>query len=112
MRSEQGGLAEMESIETTVVRNIVTHFSDVEQIILFGSRARGNARPDSDWDFLVIMPSRQRPTQRGIAIRRIARIRGVSMDFLVRTPEEVAEGFPMMADNIVREGKLLYERRG
>ena len=100
----------MESIENIVVRNIVTHFPEVEQIILFGSRARGNARPDSDWDFLVIMPSRQRPIQRGIAIRRIARVRGVPMDFLVKTPEEVAEGFPMMADNIVREGQLIYER--
>ncbi|MGB7568961.1 MAG: nucleotidyltransferase domain-containing protein, partial [Chitinivibrionales bacterium] len=25
----------------------------ISQIILFGSRSRGNARPDSDWDFLV-----------------------------------------------------------
>ncbi len=100
----------MESVPNTVVRNIVTHFPEVERIILFGSRARGDARPDSDWDFLVVMPSHQRPTQRGVAIRRVARIHGVSMDFLVSTPEEVAEGFPMMADDIVREGKVIYER--
>ena len=35
---------------------------------------------------------------------------GSSMDFLVRTPEEVREGFPFFADDIVREGRLLYER--
>ena len=23
-------------------------------LILFGSRARGNSRPDSDWDFLIV----------------------------------------------------------
>ncbi len=86
----------------------VTHFPEVERI---GSPARGNARPDSDWDFFVVMPSHQRPTQRGIAVRRVARIHGVPMDFLVRTPEEVAEGFPMMADDIVHEGKVIYERR-
>ncbi len=27
----------------------------VRRILLFGSRARGTARPDSDWDFLVIV---------------------------------------------------------
>jgi predicted nucleotidyltransferase len=25
----------------------------IKQILLFGSQSRGNARPDSDWDFLV-----------------------------------------------------------
>ncbi|MDA8192371.1 MAG: nucleotidyltransferase domain-containing protein [Thermaerobacter sp.] len=100
----------MESVPNTVVRNIVTHFPEVERIILFGSRARGDARPDSDWDFLVVMPSPQRPPQRGVAIRRVARIPGVPMDFLVSTPEEVAEGFPMMADDIVHEGQVIYER--
>jgi predicted nucleotidyltransferase len=27
------------------------------QIWLFGSRARGEARPDSDWDLLAIVPN-------------------------------------------------------
>lgn len=27
----------------------------VEKIILFGSRARGEARAESDWDFLVVL---------------------------------------------------------
>lgn len=26
------------------------------QVWLFGSRARGQARPDSDWDFLAVLP--------------------------------------------------------
>ena len=26
------------------------------QVWLFGSRARGDARPDSDWDFMAILP--------------------------------------------------------
>jgi uncharacterized protein len=30
-----------------------------EQVILFGSRAAGNARADSDADFLVVMPLRK-----------------------------------------------------
>jgi len=98
-------------VPDTVVRQIVMHFPEVERIILFGSRARGDARPDSDWDFLVVMPSNQRPTQRGVAIRRVARIPGVPLDFLVNTPEEVGKGFPIMADDIVQEGTVIYERR-
>lgn len=27
------------------------------EIILYGSRARGTARTDSDWDFLILLPS-------------------------------------------------------
>lgn len=34
--------------------NVIIAEVDPEQIILFGSRARGEARPDSDVDLLVI----------------------------------------------------------
>lgn len=100
-----------EEVAKPVVDRIVAEFPEVERIILFGSRARGDARPDSDWDFLVVMPSLLRPTERGVAIRRVARIPGKPMDFLVRTPQEVAKGFPMFEDDIVREGRVLYDRR-
>ena len=100
-----------EEVSKTVVDRIVAEFPEVERIILFGSRARGDARTDSDWDFLVVMPSLLRPTERGVAIRRVARIPGKPMDFLVRTPQEVAKGFPMFEDDIVREGRVLYDRR-
>lgn len=29
---------------------------NAERVLLFGSRARGNARPDSDYDFLIVAP--------------------------------------------------------
>jgi len=108
---EKGGFAvDDRAVERHVVERIVTHFPEVERIILFGSRARGEAQADSDWDFLIIMPSRERTVRRGVAIRQVARMHGIPMDFLVRTPEEVQHGFPMMAHDIVTEGKLLYER--
>lgn len=99
-----------DDVAATVVKNIVDAFPEVERVILFGSRARGDARQDSDWDFLVIMPSALRPVARGVSVRRVARVPGIPMDFLVRTPEEVREGFPFFADDIAREGRLLYER--
>lgn len=101
-----------EDMPDKVVKNIVQHFPDVEKIVLFGSQARGNAGPDSDWDFLVVLPSSLKPRQRGVAVRRVARVRGYAMDFVVATPEEVAQGFPVMADDILHGGKVLYERGG
>ena len=41
---------------TTVIHKILhSHDIQVEQILLFGSRARGTAHPDNDWDLYVIV---------------------------------------------------------
>ena len=40
------------------------------RLVLFGSRARGEARPDSDIDLLVVMPQAQlTPQERQLALR-------------------------------------------
>ena len=83
----------------------------IEQVILFGSRARGNAHPDSDWDFLVVMKPALPRGERALAVRRAARIKGVPMDFLFRTPEEMRAGFPLSKE-ILREGSVLYNAQG
>lgn len=36
------------------IQSIVREFDKQGEVILYGSRARGNAEPDSDWDFLII----------------------------------------------------------
>jgi len=40
--------------ELAAVVKIIVEALDPEQIILFGSRARGDARPNSDLDFLIV----------------------------------------------------------
>ena len=43
---------------------------EVRRVLLFGSRARGLARPDSDWDFHAILNAdADRKTRRQIASR-------------------------------------------
>ncbi len=37
------------------VKTAVLEIEPGADVILFGSRARGDARPDSDWDFLVLV---------------------------------------------------------
>ncbi len=38
------------------VKRAVLAVDPQAEVWLFGSRARGDARPDSDWDFLVLTP--------------------------------------------------------
>lgn len=56
----------------------------LRQVLLFGSRARGEARPDSDWDFLVIVD--QKP-ERSACVHLETRI-GVRL-VLARMPADV-----------------------
>ena len=52
------------SLKEMVRRILVT--GHPQKIILFGSRARGDARPDSDYDLLLIEPSDQSRDGRAI----------------------------------------------
>lgn len=42
---------------TTKVKEVVKSFDPSAEVILFGSRARGNYRGNSDWDFLILTDS-------------------------------------------------------
>jgi len=83
------------------------------KIMLFGSRARGNARPDSDVDILVIEETDLRGAERDARYYRA--LRGVypAKDIQVWTPGEVDEwrqvpnSFIM---TVLGEGKILYAR--
>lgn len=48
-------------VETAAERLVkATH---AEAVILFGSRARGDHQPDSDWDLCVVLPDDIRPQE-------------------------------------------------
>jgi len=54
-----------------------------EAIYLFGSRARGDAAADSDYDFLVVVPDDTPVEQRSLsATAEIARDPGISLDIV------------------------------
>ncbi len=83
------------------------------KIVLFGSRAWGRPRPDSDIDLLVIVESDLPPTRRSAEMSIACRPRGVAVDFLVKTPSEVARrlqlGDPFIR-RILDEGRVLHAR--
>lgn len=94
-----------------MVRRLVEAFQP-ERIYLFGSRARGEAGPDSDYDLLMVIPSSSLPRYRReqSAFRVLCGV-GASKDVIVLTRKELEErrfvvcSLPAMVE---REGKLLY----
>ena len=42
------------------LRQIAPVRSELDRLILFGSRARGDSKPSSDYDILVVMPEKDR----------------------------------------------------
>jgi predicted nucleotidyltransferase len=88
-----------------------------ERIYLFGSRARGDARTDSDIGLLIVESEPFSPDHsRWQEIKRVRRALSpfrIPKDILVYTAAEVAK-WQYTVNHIIaralREGKLLYER--
>ena len=94
-----------------IVHRLVEAF-DPEQIYLFGSHARGDAGPDSDYDIMVVVPQATEPGYRlAQEAHSLLWGLGVAADILVWTHEQfdsrrhVAASLPA---TIVRQGQLLY----
>lgn len=83
-----------------------------ERIYLFGSTARGDAGPDSDYDIMIVV-SDDAPVERqdcGLAYRALRGL-GIAKDVLVWTRGEFEKRLHLKASlpsTILREGKLLH----
>jgi len=81
-------------------------------IYLFGSTARGDAGPDSDYDVMLLVPDDAPPEHRDcdLAYRTLRGLR-ITKDILVWTRTEFEKRLHLKASlpsTVVREGKLLY----
>jgi predicted nucleotidyltransferase len=83
-----------------------------DRIVLFGSRARGDARSGSDYDLLVIRQSSEPRYRRAVPLYVALADLPVEVDVLVYTPEEVREWSAVseaFVTTALRQGTLLYE---
>jgi HEPN domain-containing protein/predicted nucleotidyltransferase len=87
---------------------------DPEKIILFGSRAEGRDREDSDIDLVIVKETDKRPLDRRIEVETLLADRAVPIDLIVYTPDEIRRlysiGSPFV-EEIVEKGRLLYMRK-
>ena len=79
-------------VPEALLRGLVAHF-EPQKIILFGSRARGEASPDSDWDLLVVLDD-EAPRDK----------------LTLRAGYEAARGYPLAAD-VIPCRRCWFERK-
>jgi predicted nucleotidyltransferase len=93
-----------------IVRRIV-RVAAPERIVLFGSAARGEARPDSDLDLLVIKPGRYHRGRLTEEIYRSLIGVGRAVDVVVVTPEDVdryRDARGLVIAPALRDGREIY----
>ncbi|TAK32479.1 MAG: nucleotidyltransferase domain-containing protein [Chloroflexota bacterium] len=94
-----------------IVRRLVDAY-EPERIYLFGSVARGEAGPDSDYDLLVVVPDDAAPERRDSDLAyRALRGTGIAADVLVCTRSYFEARRHLKASlpgTILREGRLLH----
>ena len=96
----------------TMTDRIVRGFRP-EQIILFGSHARGEAHRHSDVDLLVVFSECADKRKAAIEIRRVLKDMPVPKDIIVSTPDELDRKRDWIGSVLryaQREGEKLYER--
>ena len=96
---------------------VIVKVAQPEKVILFGSRAKGTAQEDADYDFLIIDANpfdknRSRRQEISKVSRALTSFR-VSTDLLIHSTDEVArwsQSLNHVIGRALREGILLYER--
>ena len=105
------GAAEKDPILAEIVRRLVEALQP-ERIYLFGSRARGDAGADSDYDLMVVVPHLTEPAYR--AAQRAHSVLwglGTAADILVWSRDAFDSRLHLKASlpaTVVREGTLLH----
>ena len=105
-----------EAIVGQMVQALVEE-ADPEQVILFGSRARGDSLEHSDVDLIVVEaepfgPERSRHKEM-VRLRQALRPFRVPVDVLVYSQEDVdywRDSLNYVLARALREGRVMYER--
>jgi len=115
MRGRMAPAARRPSADDPVVAEIVRRLVELyrpERIYLFGSSARGTAGPDSDYDFMVVVPDdTPREVRETKAVFRALFDIDAPIDVLVWTRHEFDQRLHLRVSfpsTVASQGKLLY----
>lgn len=99
------------SIPEPLLNQVVSVFGP-RRVIMFGSRARGDSREDSDYDLVVVLED-DAPDERLSWRRRYEARKGFSADVLPcreSTLRDRARAVGSFAHTVLTEGVVVYER--
>ena len=85
------------------------------QVWLFGSRARGEARPDSDWDFMAVLPDEapEQDLDMSSVWQRLRDLRLQRVEIFTMTRNEFEEwnrSLGTLAEIVASTGIVVYGR--
>jgi predicted nucleotidyltransferase len=103
-----------DEIIADMTARIVRRFDPVE-VILFGSRARGDHRPDSDVDLIVVLDEIEDRRGTRVAVMGELNHSRLPKDVIVATPADIAYApltYGTALRTGLREGRWLYRRAG
>lgn len=105
--------ASVENVPAPLLSRIIDAMRPV-QIWLFGSRARGSARPTSDWDLLVVLPDDvaddELDLMRAWQTVRDLRIPADVIPVRLREFEEARDHAGTLVRTVIGEGRCIYAR--
>ncbi len=97
----------------SIIREITHRFLPESKVLLFGSRARKDYNPESDYDFLVITSKpieiRERRILKSMIRKELARFK-IPADILIQSEEEVnlkKEITGHILKQVIKEGVVL-----
>lgn len=105
-------LGEVKAVIDDILQKLISDYAP-QKVILFGSYAYGNPRPDSDIDLLIVKETDERFIDRPVTVRRILSDprRTIGLEILVLTPQELSDrmaiGDQFLAE-ITANGRVLY----
>lgn len=96
----------------TQAKELLIQTARPDKIILFGSRARGDHRPTSDLDLLVILPHVDDPIEEMARLRLALTNIPMAIDLIVMSRREVEDRANLrgtMLYHALREGRVLHD---